>query len=335
MKKIIYILCLLVCISGCKDSVRRSNGSIQNDNSSEINTVENTKRCSFSDVQFPDDVVVYAVGAFSGKDLDFQVDDSQGTPTELQIYVNEPNKPVVLMLFGGWVNIWQLSWTPQTNIIAIFAGSQFSDLTRVVGPGSDIPLLTVANAHPGRDCEALNLRNIPNLTGRRGDRNQGDIIALKLFGRGISQVYASEVSMERIYIGDQLTESAYIQTHAQAAETFRLPHAPLVGSAGIEEAVRNGAIRQATRQDFDTWSAQGILPQGISVSNSKLQRTYIIQKPFQIPVGLTGVRSVNFVLPPDVAMPTGNLGHSLLIDLNTKTCISNAKPLDGDICSYF
>lgn len=49
---------------------------------------------------------------------------------------------------------------------------------------------------------------------------------------------------------------------------------------------------------------------------------YFILKPFRIPAGLSGTESVQFVLLEGVPMPTGDLGLSILLDLNTKRCLA-------------
>lgn len=54
--------------------------------------------CSFSELKLPTDFSVFAAGAYSGRKISFQIDQSGHDGTQIDVAVNSPNKPVVLML---------------------------------------------------------------------------------------------------------------------------------------------------------------------------------------------------------------------------------------------
>ena len=46
----------------------------------------------------------------------------------------------------------------------------------------------------------------------------------------------------------------------------------------------------------------------------------MVLKAFTFPAGLYGGNLAHFVVPKGVPTPTGNPGHSMVVDLNTITC---------------
>ena len=47
---------------------------------------------------------------------------------------------------------------------------------------------------------------------------------------------------------------------------------------------------------------------------------YVVLRPFQIPAGLYGGNSATFIVARGVPAPTGNPGHSRILDLDTGRC---------------
>jgi hypothetical protein len=45
-----------------------------------------------------------------------------------------------------------------------------------------------------------------------------------------------------------------------------------------------------------------------------------VLKPMQFPAGLYGAHSATFFVPKGVPLPTGNAGHSAVLDFNTMNC---------------
>ena len=60
---------------------------------------------------------VFASGGYSGRTLDFQIDQSGHQATQFDVVVNSPTKPAVLMLGAYEPSIWNISWTPKTKIV--------------------------------------------------------------------------------------------------------------------------------------------------------------------------------------------------------------------------
>jgi len=100
----------------------------------------------------------------------------------------------------------------------------------------------------------------------------------------------------------------------------------LSGEAALVEALRAGQLRPATGGDLSRWAVRWAGANGRSVpaqfqERSGFMTSYVIQKDFTIPDGLTGAHSVIFLLDARVPYPRGDPGHSVVLDLSTGACM--------------
>jgi hypothetical protein len=139
----------------------------------------------------------------------------------------------------------------------------------------------------------------------------------------------------KITIGDPVTEHAQLVTSkATPPESFYGTTEPRAGLAGIEEALRKGLIREATKADSDAWfqaeaagSPERDVPPNAESDKPKPKRmririykAYVVLKRFTYPSGLYGSNSVTFFIPTGVQTPTGTAGHSSVYDCNKLNC---------------
>lgn len=276
--------------------------------------------CTFADLSLPDDFVVYAAGEYSGVELPIQIDQSGSTATEIQVYVNESDKPVVLMLGAYSPTVWQIKWTEQTHIVAVYASGFYAPIVAGLNPST--PVLVAGKTNRCDEFyiteEKLHLLNP---------------IARKIFHQPVTKAYIAEKGI--VYVGPRVDEKDYQQAVVKSSESFRLPGTPLAGEAGLEEAVRQGILRPATEADFQAWfqirttSSKTIerdFTGEYGLHPSWRRNAYVILKPFQIPVGLYGGHSAHFILAEGAPVPAGSLGHSVLLDMNDGSC-------SGRVCS--
>jgi hypothetical protein len=130
------------------------------------------------------------------------------------------------------------------------------------------------------------------------------------------------------------TNSPLVTHPARPPESFRDVKAPLAGPAGLEEAVRNGHLRHATKADVEAWTdavaestARRDIPPvagvGVGIPRPRLpymHRGFVVLNQFTFPAGLYGGNSASFFVPKGVPRPTGNPGHSAVYDFNTLKC---------------
>lgn len=300
--------------------------------------VNNENRCSFEDIGLPFVFVVYAVGESAGRIIDYQIKDRDDISTEVTVYVNDPDRPVALMLVGRSVNVWQIHRTPATKIVAVYAGNH--DETRVLGLGAHVPVITtdykdeVNNKSP---CHSISWSYSTR------EEYKFSQVAQILFGKPVYQIFSENTNSQaffedRVFIGKPLPESSYVQDRVQPTESLRVPNTPLAGRAGLNEAVQNGLIRRATQEELQRYYESGAIPSHLFRTqfdqNGQLKYTpdrdaiYIIQKPFRFPAGLYGPYSTQFILEKGVPMPEGSMGRSKLISLDSQMCFMYSKPND-------
>jgi hypothetical protein len=78
--------------------------------------------CKFTGLDLPADFAVLAGGEYSGRRLDFQIDQSGHQATQMDVVVNYTAKPVVLILGAYEPTIWSIKWSRGTKILAVLAG---------------------------------------------------------------------------------------------------------------------------------------------------------------------------------------------------------------------
>lgn len=276
--------------------------------------------CEFADLKLPEQFSVFAAGAYSGRKIAFQIDQSGHEGTQIDVAVNSPGKPVVLMLGAYEPTIWNIGWSPQTQIAAVLVGGYHRQA--VAGLEQGTPLLNSSHDNKG-PCGYFYVTpdNLAPL----------NPLAKRVFGRGVDMVFPA--TNGKVVIGEPLaTGIALVTSNAITPESFHDKNAPIAGPAGLEDAVRKGLLRKATAADADSWSEavlqsapQRDLPpvagQGVPrPPKPGLFNAYVVLKPFTYPSGLYGGNSATFLIPRGVPKPEGNSGHSSVYDFNTLNC---------------
>ncbi|NZA24933.1 hypothetical protein H0E84_00900 [Luteimonas sp. SJ-92] len=275
--------------------------------------------CRLDGFAMPEDARVYAAGAYSGARADFQIDQSGHQATTMQVAVNQPDAPVVLLLGAYEPAVWSVGWTSGTRIAAVVVTGYHRQ--RVTGLPASIPTLVSTYQDRGPCGYAY--------VGGEGMR-QLNPLARQVFGRPVDMAFTARDG--QVLVGEPLA-GASLQTDAAAVAPaeFRLKDAPLAGQAGLDAALRAGVLRPATQVDVLAWeaassrhgAAEDVPPvQGAARPrvSSVPHRAYTVLKAFQIPAGLYGAHSATFYVAPGVPSPTGNPGHSSVRDIDTGTC---------------
>lgn len=278
--------------------------------------------CFFENLSLPDTFFIYAAGAYSGKKLKYQIDQSGHQATQIDVAVNSPNKAVVLMLGAYEPTIWNIGWSKKTQILAVLVSGYHEQ--RVAGLPKDVPILNSSYSNKGA-CRYFYLP---------GGIDKLNPLARELFGHEVDLVFLAKDG--RVVVGDPLKKNTSLLTSTRVRpESFYDRSAPLAGEAGLQDAVRKGILRPATAEDIQAWFAamaqksngKSDLPpvygQSPSVTARKnirpetMHNAYVVLKPFQFPAGLYGAHSGNFYVLKGVPAPTGNPGHSSIYDFNT------------------
>jgi uncharacterized protein len=276
--------------------------------------------CSFDRDVISDDTLIYAGGSYSGKKINFQIDQSGHQATRFEVIVNSPDKPVALILGAYEPSIWNIAWTQGTQISAVVATGYHRQV--VAGLPKDIPILISSYDNRG-PCGYLYV----------AEKNLKKInpFSIKVFNKKVTLVhYASKGSL---VIGNQINQNDKLFTSkdTQPGDFFD-KSTPLAGEAGLKDLIRQGLIRRATTKDFEKWGQlkadmhKEELPPVASGATSatfkprSFHNGYVILTQVTIPAGLYGGNAATFFIAKGAPYPKGKLGHSTLYDFNTMSC---------------
>jgi len=283
--------------------------------------------CTFTGLQVPQDTIVLAAGSYSGRKAAFQIDQSGHEATQFDIAVHA-DKPVALILGAYEPSIWNIGWTRGTRIVAVYATGYH--LQVVAGLPKDIPVLTPSYENKS-SCGYAYIG---------GDSGLGWLNpkARALFGRDVTRVYNKPQNGVVEMNESSQPKGDFVTSSNSPPSSFRDTKAPLAGTAGLEEAVSKGIIRPVTAADIEMVrsvyreraakaSATGKIDippiAGNDVNNPPpinvpigLNRSYVVLKQFTYPAGLYGGNLATFLVPKGVPKPTGNPGHSTVVNLS-------------------
>ncbi|MBE9608159.1 hypothetical protein INR99_02245 [Chitinilyticum litopenaei] len=271
--------------------------------------------------------MVFAAGAYSGKKQDFQIDQSGHAATRMDVIVNHPAKPVVLMLGAYEPTVWNIGWTPGTRVVGILASGYHRQA--VAGFSQSTTVMTSTYDNRGA-CGYFYVGS---------DQQAGlNPLSRKLFGRPVSMVYPATDG--QIVIGAAIPPGARVETSADIRpESYIDRSAPKAGEAGLVEAVNKGILRKSNQADMQAWvdavarsRPAPDTPPVAGQSKPELPRysnAYVVLKPFTYPAGLYGAHSAVFFIPRGVPQPQGDPGHSTVYDFNTLRCQGGRCSSDG------
>jgi len=277
-------------------------------------------KCGFADLKLPANTKLYAAGAYAGRALDYQIDQSGHQATQIDIAVNQPGAPVALMLGAYEPTVWNIGWAQGSRIAAVLVSGYHRQT--VAGLPRSVPLLVSTYDNKG-PCGYFYVA--ADQIGRLNP------IAVTAFGKQVDMVYPARNGA--VLIGESLVPTSKLMTSpATPPDSFRDKTAPIAGEAGLRDAVRQGLLREARVEDSEAWAlarASAVSTRAVppiagqappSPPSGALYNGYVVLKAMQIPAGLYGAHSATFFVPKSVPRPTGNLGHSKIYDFNTLTC---------------
>jgi hypothetical protein len=294
--------------------------------------------CSFPSGSLPAKFVVFATGAYTGKAIDFQIDQSGHQATKVDVVVNYTDSPVVLMLGAYEPTIWNIGWSGKTRIVGVFASGYHRQV--LAGIPDSVPYFVSTYDNKGA-CGSSHIT--------AENPAAFDALSRKLFNRPVENVYP--ISNGTALMGLPIKPGMRLLTSStNTVESYYDKNAPLAGPAGVKDAVAKGLLRPAALEDMQAWIEVMKEKAAQEAANKPVKaepvagamqpaaapprkfnvpsNSYVVLKAFTFPAGLYGGNSATFFVPKGTAIPTGNPGHSTVFDFNTNTCT-------GSSCSYY
>jgi len=259
-------------------------------------------------LKLPADFRVIAAGGYGGREPPIPIDQSGHNATQMDVVLSSPGKPVALMLGAYEPTIWNLSWTPDTQLIAVYVGGYHTP--RIGGLRRDIPLLTSSYETRRSDsgCPMFYL-------GGEGSLNSVDDAANRVFGRSVDKTFEVRHGGDgTIFIG---ANAQMGPKPSSGPADYRDNLVRPAGREGLLQAMQLGQVRLARRDDGELWAramaqrkGQAYDPASAGPPPTPPVNLYIVTGPFVYPSGLYGANSVIFLVPPGVPTPRGDPGHS-------------------------
>ena len=291
--------------------------------SKKIQKPKKSSSCSF-DIDFPKNLIVLAGGAYKGKKSNFQIDDSGHEATLFDVTVNYPHKNVALFLSAYEPSVWNIKWTKDTNISAVYITGYHRQI--LLGISKNVPVINSTYQNK-RGCGSFNLS--------KSSIKELNPISKRVFGKNVDIAYLAKDD-GKIIFGDIVKDEKKLEfSHDYQLSQFIDKSKPLAGQMGLKQLSKKGYIRPYTKEDIEKWAKlqkkiyerkEKNLPK---VINADIRQSfkppfvlhgYTILKKITIPSGLYGGNAATFFLPKGVPFPKGNLGHSTLYDFNTGKC---------------
>ena len=277
--------------------------------------------CTPFDSELPEDFVVYGADTYEGiETLPYPIDDSDIVASEIDIIVNSPAQPAVLLLGANNPVVWDIQWTEDTEIIEVVAYG--SHRQAVAGLPNDTPVLINTSDRCGDDSFKVD----------RDDKSTLEQLSRDLYGQSLEQS-PSTYGTDSFVLGEPIEEnSVLLSSDDTSVESFLDRTAPRVSHLGIEDAVKQGVLRQATVEDVEAWveahlkyqeSAQGKVFSSAQERESRkaeligkleelqdLENIYVVLGDFTYPAGLYANDAPIFIVSEGVPQPSGYSGHS-------------------------
>jgi hypothetical protein len=277
------------------------------------------RTCDFPWKNLPKGTKVLAGSSFgNGEDAGFPIDTSGSNAAYRDVVVDQPNVDVALLLSMSGANIWRISWTPGTRIVAVWASG--NDRQAVVGLPRSTPLLMSDKDSP---CGVFNFG---------GEQFPGaQVAAGKAFGLPLSAQFTAQYGRTVIGAAYVRKEAELMTSRAVDARTYELPDGYRYGRPAMARLERDGYIRRAQRREFQAWKDGWRRTNGLAaVPPDPYPETvlayYVMVRPFEFPKRLHGSHSIDLIVPAGLKPPTGDPGHSVVYSMDGFRCTGPGCP---------
>ncbi len=255
-------------------------------------SIADNQACDNWLANLPEDYALFLIrpGDRKKNDLGYQIKGSRagGTSELIEVEVNYPKKPVVLIMQNYYPTVWRISYAPSTEIAAVWATGYHQQVP--IGVEEDTPVLSTTYETPR--CK----RHIKST---------------------VSMPRVKVKAIEQPVVNSKVRIGRYSDrwiSHGNLASLKRDPKtARLNGELGVKQLLSEGAIRPLTYAQFaQIKKMQGeeyeINPKS---ANKPMESHYAIQKPFIFPEHMYGAYSKSFYLLDDtIPFPKGDIGHN-------------------------
>ena len=261
--------------------------------------------CSRFAEQMPANAKVFASGASGGRLLGYGAVPSGHEMTTFDVYVDEPDRDVVLALGAYEPTIWNIRLTRTTRIAGVIVSGYHQGVLN--GLNAEVPVLKAAYDDHA-PCGFFFIDN---------SRTQAaDTLVRTVLARAVDTVFVpnnGRVNMGRGTSADH----AFWSPNPTPLERLRPANARLYGAAGLDALISDGALRPASAVELEAWlsryrAAHGQAPSRLSsrLAHYSGFKAYTMLKPVELPTSLSGMNV--FIVPSGMPVPNADFNLTVL-----------------------
>ena len=258
--------------------------------------------------KLPEEFAVYAVGTYRGTaSVNVQLDDSGHAVTQVDVVVDNPEQPVVLVLTAYDPVVWRVGRTKDTKIAGILVSGYHGQA--LIGVDKKTPYAISSYEEKG---------SFQYFYASRASRRlleMNDAVK-QLVGREIEHFF-NKPTDGVFYIGDPpANQEAVVYSDDLKLEGYVKKDRTVVGEEALDELVQAKKLRLATTADIAAWVDKASekykrFNQDLRVSTRmRVGRSYVVLDKLTLPGGLFGAHSRAFIVPDDVPFPAGPSCHN-------------------------
>lgn len=272
--------------------------------------------CQFPKFIMPDDALIYAAGNYRGRDSDWELDRGGGRAGIMQVAVNSPDRPVVLLLGAYNPTVWHIGWTEGTRILAVAASGYHTQAV------SGLPPETLV-----LDSFSTQSRICPYFTDALDPKKSAELDQLSklLTGRNPDGRFG-QTSSGRILAGPPIAGSQPVLTARKLHQADFDLNWPLENF--LLTAVRRQQIRPATAREYVEWVTARNATAGQAFENITVPANLTSEAPWN-PVWAYLVLDNDFLPALTEALPKLNRGGRRITTFYLSSDTNWAQPLHG------
>ncbi len=255
--------------------------------------------------ELTDDVAVLGVGTYQGvRPSERQLDNTSHGTTIAEVYVEMPDRPVLLVLSAYEPVLWQVDQAPGTDIIGVLISGYHGQA--LTGLQSQTPSFISSYEVPG-DFQPTFVAH-----GTSPELLEANEIVELLTGRKMES-FTDEAIDDIFFVGE--AGPKVDDADRSPIDVWDEPYDPSTAEPAIARLVEEGLLRPATIEDAQAWldkhnELYASLDTELKTLSLDLGRTFVVTGEVTLPDGLFGAHSVAFIVPDDVPQPDEPEGHN-------------------------
>lgn len=238
---------------------------------------------------------------------------------QVNVDITDTSGPVYLMLSARNAAIWNIRTAPKVIVGGVVTTG--FDHQIVVTRQARAAMLPATTAD--RRCRNVFREMRPNAINAVSEEELAEI-SVRAYGRAPDNIIKKTIA-DHIVIGpeEDVVKLPAVTDPIAIPDILVDTHRPILfGRPALARLVKEGVLSQATEADIAKWKSSGPLSPNVPdyLADPDLTRFYVVQRPFRLPLGLTGEASAAFIIPAGMKEPDGWIGENVYLKYSPFGC---------------